>query len=193
MLYIVGIIILLTTWSSQFHPSAHALPRATPPTQNIAIPLQINISANNPINSNCHGSLWCTLYSGQFVQTAYRIATKGFPDPPPSPFWNPGPMNDTAFYAENSHAICIPILGTISQGGFCVFAQTPIKQGEQPGVTGKMIKWSLRQLVESGCRMCGSVGNDDWGWITANYVTGPVFGGVCPEATYKDVKPGALL
>lgn len=54
-------------------------------------------------------------------------------------------MNDTAFYAEGAHAVCIPVAGRFSQdGGFYVFAQDPIGRGDkQPGVTGKMIKLSL--------------------------------------------------
>lgn len=98
-------------------------------------------------------------------------------------------MNDTAFYAEGAHAVCIPIDGSISQGGFCVFAQGLKDQGEQPGVSGKIIRSALSRLAEKECRMCGSLGNDDWGWITANYVTGPVCGGVCPEAPYKAEEP----
>ena len=103
-------------------------------------------------------------------------------------------MNDTAFYAEGAHAVCIPVVGGLSQGGFCVFAQDPIGRGDdQPGVTGKMIKLSLRRLLEINCRMCGAVGSDDdWGWIMANYVSGPVCGGVCPVAAYKAITPTAV-
>lgn len=51
----------------------------------------------------------------------------------------------------------------------------------------------MRRLLDMNCRMCGAVwSDDDWGWIAANYVTGPVCGGVCPEAAYKAITPNAV-
>ena len=95
-------------------------------------------------------------------------------------------MNDTAFYAEGAHAVCIPLVGTILRGGFCVFAKSPREgQGDRPGVTGKMVKWALGRLVERECRMCGSVGDGEGGLITVNYVAGEVCGGICPEVRYE--------
>ncbi|KAL8853378.1 MAG: hypothetical protein Q9221_001855, partial [Calogaya cf. arnoldii] len=177
---------------------AHALPPAAlPPPQTIAAPRNdVNTSHDALVDGNCHGSLWCSLYSGRFIYAAYQIATNGLPPgSTPCPGWNIGPMNDTAFYAEGAHAICIPVPSRYSQGGgFCVFAEDPIGRGDdQPGVTGKMIKLSLRRLLGMNCRMCGIVSSgEDWGWIAADYVTGPVCGGVCPEAAYEVVTPTAV-
>ncbi|KAL9629143.1 MAG: hypothetical protein Q9204_005443, partial [Flavoplaca sp. TL-2023a] len=172
----------------------HALPPAAPSPQTIAASLNnVNTSNDDPYDGNCHGSLWCSLYGGHFIFTAYQLATKGLaPRSTPGPGWNTGPMNDTAFYAEGAHAVCVPVASRFSQGGgFCVFTEDPIGRGdEQPGVTGKMIKLSLWRLLEVICRMRGVVSSgDDWGWITADYVTGPVCEGVCPEAPYEAVKP----
>lgn len=183
---------LLVVSSCRFFTSAHALPPAAP-AQDLAAPLNINTSIDPPIAVNCHGSFWCNVYAGDFIKKACRLATKGYPDTPLSPSWDLGPMNDTAFYAEGAHAVCIPIDGSINQGGFCIFAQGLKDQGEQPGVTGKIIRSALSRLAEKECRMCGSVGNDGWGWITANYVAGPVCGGVCPEAPYKAVEPAVEI
>ena len=82
--------------------------------------------------------------------------------------------------------MCIPLVGTTQQGGFCVFAQNQrMGQGGRQGVTGKMVKWALGQLVQKECRMCGSVGDGQGGLVTANYVSGGLgCGGVCPEARY---------
>ena len=48
-----------------------------------------------------------------------------------------------------------------------------------------MVKVALASLVQRGCRMCGSFGNEEWGLVTVNYVAGSVCGGVCPEAAYR--------
>ncbi|KAL8981221.1 MAG: hypothetical protein Q9205_003925 [Flavoplaca limonia] len=134
------------------HISAHALPPLPPSPQTIAAPLNnVNTSNDDPFDGNCHGSLWCSLYGGHFIFTAYQLATKGLaPGSSPGPGWNTGPMNNTAFYAEGAHALCIPVASRFGQsGGFCVFAQDPIGRGDvQPGITGKMIKLSLRRLLE---------------------------------------------
>ncbi|KAL8876108.1 MAG: hypothetical protein Q9198_005635 [Flavoplaca austrocitrina] len=176
--------ILLVTLSTQLFTIAYALP-PIPTPQIPSIASHMNTSINNPTNTNCHGSLWCSLYGGHFIATAYHLATKGYPDSPETLDWNTGPMNDTAFYAEGAHAVCIPLVGTFVQGGFCVFAKSPREgQGDQPGVTGKMIKWALGRLVERECRMCGSVGDGEGGLITVNYVAGMVCGGICPETRY---------
>ena len=38
--------------------------------------------------------------------------------------------------------------------------------------------------------MCGiGSSGDDWGWVTADYVKGPVCEGVCPEAAYEAITP----
>ncbi|KAI4272271.1 MAG: hypothetical protein LQ337_005406 [Flavoplaca oasis] len=190
--------ILFIVFTFQLYISAHALPPAAPPSpQIIAAPLnKVNTSNAEQFDGNCHGSLWCSLYGGHFIFTAYQLVTKGLaPGVTPGPGWNTGPMNDTAFYAEGAHAVCMPVPSRFSQGGgFCVFTEDPIGRGvEQPGVTGKMIKLSLRRLLEMNCRMCGIVSSgDDWGWVTADYVTGPVCGGVCPEAVYEAVTPTAI-
>ncbi|KAL8901817.1 MAG: hypothetical protein Q9207_005009 [Kuettlingeria erythrocarpa] len=206
-------ILLLIILTFQLHTSAHALPpAAAPPAREIAThPLNASKRTKEapPIVGNCHGSLWCSLYGGHFISTAYQLATNGYPPPGgttnnPGPLggWNTAPMNDTAFYAEGAHAICIPIPGTFSPGGgFCVFAEDPTPRGgrggggggggggDRPGVTGMMVKAALRELLEMGCRMCGAVGSggQDWGWVAADYVSGPVCEGVCPEARYEAV------
>ncbi|KAL8645527.1 MAG: hypothetical protein Q9226_007260, partial [Calogaya cf. arnoldii] len=58
---------------------------------------------------NCNGSFYCTIYTGNFIQHAYRLATVGLPPkihPSLDPkIWNLGPMNDTAFYATGHHAL----------------------------------------------------------------------------------------
>ncbi|KAL8922161.1 MAG: hypothetical protein Q9208_005356 [Pyrenodesmia sp. 3 TL-2023] len=187
--------VLLIIYTSQHCLSAHALPPATPPPQTITAPLKnVNTSTDALIGGNCHGSLWCSLYDGEFIRTAYHLVTTGYPPPTtPSPGWNAGPMNDTAFYAQGAHAVCLPITSSFSQAGFCVFAQHLRGRGsDEPGVTGQMVKSALGRLVEMGCRMCGSVGNGEEGWVTANYVRGPVCGGVCPEARYEVVVPAAV-
>ncbi|KAL8732999.1 MAG: hypothetical protein Q9166_002397 [cf. Caloplaca sp. 2 TL-2023] len=166
---------------------------ALPPPNTPSAPQENNtttpLTTSNPLKSprlNCSGSLYCSLYAGNFIFRAYKIATLGHPkhdetlDPT---IWNLGPMNDTAFYATGHHALCLPINMTL-KGGFCVFAQGV--GGEEGGVSGKVVKGVLRGLIERGCRMCGSVGLEEGGgWITANYVNGDVCGGVCPDARYR--------
>ncbi|KAL9041610.1 MAG: hypothetical protein Q9180_001171 [Flavoplaca navasiana] len=178
--------ILFIFFTFLLYISAHALPPAAPSPQIIAAPFNdVNTSNDEPFDGNCHSSLWCSLYGGHFIFTAYQLITKGLA--PPGPGWNTGPMNDTAFYAEGAHAVCVPVASRFGQGGgFCVFTEDPIGRGdEQLGVTGKMIKLSLRRLLEMNCRMCGVVSSgDDWGWITADYVTGPVCMGVYPEVSF---------
>ncbi|KAI4226651.1 MAG: hypothetical protein L6R36_003017 [Xanthoria steineri] len=181
MLLLLGTILFLAT-------NAHALPPALlsppppPPPPNLVTP--VNNSTDAPFSTNCHGSIWCTLYAGSFIKQAYRLATEGYP-PSTNPFLNPGPLNDTAFYAQGAHAICFPILGSFTDGGFCVFAQGLRGQGDRPGVRGKMVKVALARLVQRGCRMCGSFGSEEWGLVTVNYVAGSVCEGVCPEAAYR--------
>ena len=98
-------------------------------------------------------------------------------------------MNDTAFYAQGAHVICFPILGSFTDGGFCVFAQGLRGQGDRPGVRGKMVKVALERLLRGDCRMCGSFGSKEWGLVTVNYVSGSVCEGVCPEAAYQVGRP----
>ena len=147
--------ILSVIFTSQLYISAHALPPAAPPRQTLAAPLNnVNTSNDDPFDGNCHGSLWCSFHGGHFISTAYQLATKGLaPGSSPGPGWNTGPMNDTAFYAEGAHDVCIPVASRFGQsGGFCVFTEYPIGRGdEQLGVTGKMIKLSSSRLLEMNC------------------------------------------
>ncbi|KAI4270657.1 MAG: hypothetical protein L6R38_007059, partial [Xanthoria sp. 2 TBL-2021] len=92
-----------------------ALALALPPPNTPANPSDLSISppsALNTINTrtpdlNCDGSFYCTIYAGNFIQRAYRLATIGVPDHPnlDPTIWNLGPMNDTAFYATGHHAL----------------------------------------------------------------------------------------
>ena len=184
MLLHLGTILFLVS-HCRLATTAYALPPALlPPPKNLVAPLDNTTITDAPFSTNCHGSIWCTLYAGSFIKQAYRLATEGFP-PSVNPFWNPGPLNDTAFYAQGAHAICFPIIGSFTEGGFCVFAQGLRGQGDRPGVRGKMVKIALARLVQRGCRMCGSFGSEEWGLVTVNYVAGSVCGGVCPEAAYR--------
>ncbi|KAI4170268.1 MAG: hypothetical protein LQ346_008881, partial [Caloplaca aetnensis] len=112
-------------------------PLTTPPPllQSIPAPLPATKSIDDALKirgGNCHGSLWCTLYDGRFIQTAYHLATTGYPGTTsPGPGWNTGPMNDTAFYAQGAHAVCVPTAASFSPAGFCVFASSVGKRGRR--------------------------------------------------------------
>ncbi|KAL8703994.1 MAG: hypothetical protein Q9201_002826 [Fulgogasparrea decipioides] len=141
-------------------------------------------SAENTSGVNCRGSLYCLLYAGHFVNTAYHISITGLSHPLPD--WDPGPLNSSALYAATHHILCLPFDESLYKG-FCVFAQS--MKGEEPYVNGAEVKRGLGMLVEYGCRMCGSVPLEvlgmGEGWLTVNYVSERVCGGVCPEARYQ--------
>ncbi|KAL8869001.1 MAG: hypothetical protein Q9174_004601, partial [Haloplaca sp. 1 TL-2023] len=155
----------------------YAFPTIPPP-----ISPSINLSIKEPTSANCHGSFWCTVYDGEFLRVAYHLVTHGYDPTPYTENWNNGPMNDTAFYANGAPAVCVPVEDNFTNGGFCMFMQGG--KGERPGVSGQMVKGALKNLVERGCRMCGSVGLVEGGLLTANYVKREECGGVCVEARY---------
>ncbi|KAI4265599.1 MAG: hypothetical protein LQ337_008960, partial [Flavoplaca oasis] len=92
-----------------FPTIAYALPSiGGPQIPSVASPP--NTSINDSNNVDCHGSLWCSLYGGHFITAAYHLATERYPNSPAAQGWTAGPINDTAFYATGTHAVCIPLV-----------------------------------------------------------------------------------
>ncbi|KAI4227725.1 MAG: hypothetical protein LQ349_006668 [Xanthoria aureola] len=169
---------------------ALVLPPPTVPVNpldiSVAPPSAINTLSTRAPHPNCDGSFYCTIYTGNFIQRAYRLATTGLQthrnlDPT---IWNLGPMNDTAFYATGHHALCLPN-NPMMRTGFCVFAQ--YSGSERGGMTGREVKAMLKVLSERECNMCGSVPDlkEGGGWLTANYVDMGACGGICKEVRFN--------
>ncbi|KAL8738504.1 MAG: hypothetical protein Q9181_000715 [Wetmoreana brouardii] len=181
MLSLIPFLFLLTSTRALTRNPPVNITRATTPFDPN---LLTSPSADNTLGINCRGSLFCQVYAGRFITKAYHISVMGLHHVPSD--WDPGPLNSSALYAATHHILCLPFDNNLYKG-FCVFAQG--MPGEEPYVSGAEVKRGLGMLVDHGCRMCGSVPLEALGmregWLTVNYVSDKVCGGICPEARYQ--------
>lgn len=133
---------------------------------------------------NCQGSSFCHSYfSGMdyhenVISEFWQILNAGR-----SIYMKEGgPISETARYKAGNPPwiVCQPLP---KGGAICLFLH-----GNVPaeGVTGKVVQDRMGDLVNHGCRVCGSVplsGNnnpDEMGVLTANFVShGPFCDGLC--------------
>lgn len=94
-----------------------------------------------------------------------------------------GSLGDSDLYSPGSHIVCRP-WGAVPVGGICAFAQG--RNLSPTGINGTMIRLKLKELVEHGCRTCGTVplsednNPAEAGVLTVNYVLhGPICNGLC--------------
>ena len=97
------------------------------------------------------------------------------------------PLSDTDIYAAGVHIVCLP-LGVVFPGGICAFTEGNIPNR---GISGRSVKRKLKQLMEHGCDVCGSVplaennDPDEEGILTVNYVARGACEGLCPSTHYN--------
>ena len=97
-----------------------------------------------------------------------------------------GPIRAEDVYHAGDQIVCQR--GLLGSDGICLFTQ-----GNVPaeGVTGQQIIMRLSELIEHGCRKCGSVplsGDNDpdkMGTLTGNYVRKASCNGVCCWRTLR--------
>lgn len=94
-----------------------------------------------------------------------------------------GSLGDADLYVPGSHILCRP-WGAVPVGGICAFTQG--RNLSPTGINGTMIRRKLNELVDHGCRTCGSVPLSEdnnpveAGILTVNYVIhGPICNGLC--------------
>lgn len=128
----------------------------------------------HPLGINCRGSNPnCWSQSG-IDDTLFRLLYLTESDPS---------LGDAVVYSPGSHIVCRP-WGAVPVGGICAFTQG--SNLSPAGINGTMIRLKLNELVDHGCRACGSVplseDNNPFeaGILTVNYVLhGPICNGLC--------------
>ena len=128
----------------------------------------------NTLGINCRGSnpnCWSQSGFDDTIATFLYFAAPG------------GSLGDADLYTPGSHIMCRP-WGAVPVGGICAFTQG--RSLSPTGINGTMIRLKLNELVDHGCRTCGSVplseNNNpvDAGILTVNYVLhGPICNGLC--------------
>ena len=150
-----------------------------PPTQPFSFPINgtAKLSSNTSVDwpwpdwgINCHGSHWCKEGFHIWQQVPYDLAdlNKYITEIPDPSRW---------IWSVNAHIACKPAFHYISlwtlPGFWCLFTQGNVRSGV---VDGKLVKRKVLQLLDHGCRRCGSVplrddNNPAYGILTMNFVS----------------------
>ena len=114
----------------------------------------------------CDGSFWCG--EGHIFTTPHELAdlNKYILTIPDHPTW---------VYATGAHIACkiaFPGHPPLTPTGFwCIFAQGDIHAG---GISGRLAKRKVQELLDHGCRRCGNVplldDDPEYGVLTSDFV-----------------------